>query len=350
MNKKILYSILCIILTFNLFTFCSYAEDVTEYVPELETEPGVETTSTGYNAAYEAFYAQIEQFANSGYDVYVNYTSDSVCDYGIVVDPDVDILAYTVSLKINTSYLPSGVEIYDDPATDIIDGIRIDGAEITSYTVPIDLSVPRDITVAVKLVYSDGVLGTLAMISDGNYDWSVLLQDPLILMQGAYYFIAALSLIISAIAAFKAKKKKVKTAEEIAAQVDAKVKEGCDNMSLLTAELLQQMFLPIFTEAVNSNKSVVKALTLSTSKNKEAPVALLDLLKEVSDVDTTKIIEEARESVLKNIADVDAKRELTRNILSQIATGTYQEVSDETDSTPKGSENSEPKTERKSVL
>lgn len=350
MSKKILYSILCIILTFSLFTFCSYAEDVTEYVPEFETELSGDSTDTGYNAAYEAFYAQIEQFANSGYDVYVNYTSDSVCKYGVVIDPIVDILKYNVSLKIDVSLLPSGVEVYDDPTTDIIDGIRIDGEEVTSYTVPVDLSVPRDITVAVKLVYSDGVLGTLAMISDGNYDWEVLLQDPLILMQGFYYGIAALSLIVSAIAAFKAKKKKVKTAEDIAAQVDAKVKEGCDNMSILTADLLQQTFLPILTEAVNSNKSVVKALTLSTSKNKEAPVALLDLLKEVSDVDTAKIIEEARESVLKNIADVDAKRELTRNILSQIATGTYQEVSNETDSAPEGSEESEPEIERKSVL
>jgi hypothetical protein len=84
--------------------------------------------------------------------------------------------------------------------------------------------------------------------------------------------------------------------------------------------------LPILNNVVDTNKAIIKAITVSTSKTKEAPVALLDILKEVSDVDIEKVIDEARQEVLKNIADTDARRASIRDVLERIANGTYQEV------------------------
>ena len=147
-------------------------------------------------------------------------------------------------------------------------------------------------------------------------------------MQIVYYAIAAISLIAGGLGVASSKKKKVKSAEDIAAIVDKRVKEGCDMFAIQYTELLNKNLLPVFHTIADTNKAVVKAITVSTSKAKEAPVALLDLLKEVSDVDVESVIESAREDVLKHIADLDAKRENVRNTLHHIADGTYQEVQD----------------------
>lgn len=328
-----------------MLTFTVFAEDTV--VDSTEPVDTSVSDDAGYSAAYDALYAQIKRFADSGYEVRVVYTSDSVRTSGLIVEPYVDALKLDVGVKISSN-LESGVKIYDDPSTEIIDGIRIDGAEITTYTPSLDFSKSQDIVVAVKLVYTDDLFGTFAKVSDGNYNYAELLQDPLMLIQILYYGIAAISLIVGGLGVLFSKKKKVKSADEIASKVEAKAKAGYDELKVLVAEVLQNQLAPILNSAVNSNKAVVKAITLSTSKSKEAPVALLDILQQVSDIDTSKIIDEAREQVLKNIADVDAKRELTRTILSQIANGTYQEVSDEavTDQQSSG----EPELETKSVL
>lgn len=326
MNKKVFSILLSVLFLISVFTFGTYAEG-TESVPK-STE-----TVTSPSSAYSEFVAKVEAYASTGYSNSIVYTSDSVKTQGITLEPYTDTVKFETGFTIKTD-LDLGIEIYDDPTTDVIEGVRVNGQEITSYTIPIDLNSPQNYIVDVRLVYSDGLAGTIAKISEGNFDWETVMQEPLLAMQILYYAIAALSIIIGGMGALSSKKKKVKTADEIAAKVDTRVKEGCETFAVAYSAVLKENLLPIFHTMVDTNKAVVKAITLSTSKSKEAPVALLDLLKDVSDVDVEKAIDDAREEVLKNIANTDAKRAAVRNVLSHIADGTYQEVRNVEESKP----------------
>ena len=334
MNKKVFSILLSILFLVSVYTFGTYAED-TEAVSE-STENAISTSS-----AYSEFVAKVEAYASTGYSKSVVYTSDSVKSQGISLEPYTDTVKFETGFTIK-EVLDLGIEIYDDPTTDVIEGIRVNGQEVTSYTIPIDLNNPQNYIVDVRLVYSEGFSGTIAKISDGKFDWETIMQEPLLAMQILYYAIAALSIIIGGTGALSSKKKKVKTADEIAAKVDARVQEGCETFAVAYSAVLKENLLPIFHTMVDTNKAVVKAITLSTSKSKEAPVALLDLLKDVSDVDVEKAIDDAREEVLKNIANTDAKRAAVRNVLSHIADGTYQEVHDVKESKPISEPESKP--------
>jgi hypothetical protein len=203
--------------------------------------------------------------------------------------------------------------------------------------VPIDLDNLQNYTVEIRLVYSEGVLGTLAKISDGNFNWNTLIEEPLLLMQGLYYILAAISVLAGSFTILISKRRRVKTSDEIASKVDERVHEGCETLSVAYASVLQDNLLPLLNTVVDTNQAVIKAITLSTSKSKEAPVALLDVLKTVSDVNIEQDIEHARQEVLKNIEDTDIKRVAIREALSRIAKGTYQEVhyEDSTQHVPK---------------
>jgi hypothetical protein len=275
--------------------------------------------------AYTKFISKLNEYASLGYTTNVKYTPDSVRNNGVLLEPYTDTLNLEAGFII-VSDLDAGVKIYDDPSTEIIDGIRVNGNTITSYKVPIDLDNPQHYIVNVKLDYADGILGSLAKISDGKFDWEVLMEEPVLLIQAGYYLIAAISLIVGGLGVATSKRKKVKTADEIACKVDERVHEGCETFAVAYSDVLKENLLPIFHEMVATNQAVIKAITLSTSKNKEAPVALLDVLKQVSDVDVEKAIDEAREDVLRNIALTDAKRAAIHNVLTHIADGTYQEV------------------------
>lgn len=352
MNRKVLTLILSILFLFSVFGLGTFAEDI------VETDV-VETTTVNVDNSvkYTEFVTKVEAYASTGYEPSVTYTSDSVAFEGILLEPYTDTLKFETGFIIKSN-LDFGIKIYDDPTTDTIEGIRVNGQEITSYTIPMDLNNPQDYSVQVRLVYSDGIAGTLAKISSGQFDWNTVIQEPLLLMQAVYYALAALSLIIGGLGAASSKKKKVRTADEIAAKVDERVREGCETFAVAYSAVLKENLLPVFHTMVDTNKAVVKAITLSTSKSKEAPVALLDLLKDVSDVDVEKAIDTAREEVLKNIANTDAKREAVRNVLSHIADGTYQEVHNvketgtisEPESKPEASEKTSEENETKSIF
>lgn len=330
--NKLLAILLSVLFIVNVLCISAYAEEelTTEVVEDTESTEDVETVPEepvvgAEPSAYDKFVAKVEAYASTGYEPTVAYTSDSVASQGVLLEPFADTLKFEVGFTIKTD-LPSGVEIYDDPTTPIIEGIRVNGAEISDYRVAIDLDTPKSYLVEVRLVYSEGLTGTIAKISSGDFDWRTIMEEPLLAMQVLYYAIAALSLIIGGIGAASSKKKKVKTANDIAAIVDARVKEGCEAFAIQYTDLLKSNMLPVFNTVVDTNKAVVKAITISTSKTKEAPIALLDVLKGISDVDVEKAIDDARQEVLKNIADTDAKRAAIQDVLSHIASGTYQEV------------------------
>lgn len=279
---------------------------------------------------YDTFLSKLETYTSTGFSNCVVYTVESVRNAGITLNP------YTDYVKLETGFiitpcLDLGVAVYDNPSTDVIEGIRVNGATVTSYTIPVDLDNLQNYTVEVKLVYTDGILGTLAKISDGKFDWNTFMEEPLLLMQGLYYILAAISVVTGSFTMLISKRKRVKTSEEIALKVDERIHEGCETLSVAYASVLQDNLLPLLNTVVETNQAVIKAVTLSTSKSKEAPVALLDVLRAVSDVNIEQDIEHARQEVLKNIEDTDIKRVAIREALSRIAKGTYQEVHYEND-------------------
>lgn len=330
MCRKILSILISILILFSILTvYVRASEDEVVVETSPDTEPA-DTPSTGgilSPTPYNIFMAQVEAYSTAGYENTLSYSPDSVISQGVSLNTYTDTVKLELGFIISTD-LPIGVEIYDDPSTPIIEGIRVNGETVTDLKVPINLIIPEDYFVDVRLVYSDGLAGTIAKISNGEFDWNTILEEPLLAMQLLYYVIAALSIIIGGFGIATSKRKKVKTADEIASQVDARVKEGCEIFAIQYADLLKSNMLPVFNTVVDTNKAVVKAITLSTSKSKEAPVALLDVLKAISDVDVEKDIDNARQEVLKNIANTDAKRAAMRATLATIAQGTYQEVHD----------------------
>lgn len=250
----------------------------------------------------------------------VKYTNDSIVKSGISYTLVVDPFTYIPTLSIIKD-LPFGYTIYDNPDTEIIEGIRIGGETVTSLK---DIFIPEldsYYAITVKIVYAEGIPGLIAKISDGTVTAEELLANPIILMQLAYYAIAALSIIIGGFGVLRSKKKKVKSADEIAALIDIRTKESIDDMQDKFMKMLDESLLPLVQKTVDTNKQIVKAVTLSTSKMKDAPVALLDTLKEIGDVDVNEMLESAKESVTKNIKRKDKEKEELVEALQNMAMG-----------------------------
>lgn len=251
-------------------------------------------------------------------DVNIIYTDDSVITSGIYTDGTVDVLSKQVLFIIDVD-LPAGYAVYDDPSTEYIDGIRLNGGTVNSYRVPIDHTQDVDFELVVRTVYAEGFLGTVAQMSDGTYNWTQLLENPIGLLMAAYYVLATVSVVVGIFAMFRGKNKKVKTADEIS----AKVHEAADAAA---TQAIEQKILPIVTAIQGTSQSLVKAFALTTSKSKEAPVALLDVLQTVSNADATAAIEEAKKRIAEDRANAEAEAQRTKELLNNIA-HTVQEVS-----------------------
>ncbi|MBO5709917.1 MAG: hypothetical protein J6R62_00110 [Rikenellaceae bacterium] len=251
-------------------------------------------------------------------DVNIIYTDDSVVTSGIYTDGTFDVLSKQVLFIIEVD-LPAGYVVYDDPSTEYIDGIRLNGQTVTSYRVPIDYTQDVDFELVVRTVYAEGFLGTVAQMSDGTYNWVQLLENPIGLLMAAYYVLATVSVVVGIFAMFRGKNKKVKTADEIS----TKVHEAADAAA---TQAIEQKILPIMTAIQGTSQSLVKAFALTTSKSKEAPVALLDVLQTVSNADATAAIEEAKKRIAEDRAKAEAETQRTKELLNNIA-HTVQEVS-----------------------
>ena len=245
----------------------------------------------------------------------VQYTSDSVVQDGILYDP-VKLEDGSIAIQLTEDF-DFGYKLYDDPETEIIDGIRINGQEVTSMLVT-DWDYTKPLTISVKTVYKSGIEGTLAQIADGTYDYSNLLSNPLMLMQTFYYLLAALSLIIGGFGLWKSRKAKSKTASEIASAVDARAKEAQEQSAEKILAMIQNSLTPAVQKMLISNGNVVKAMALSTSKTKESALALLDLLKDASDTDVSSIIENAKTVLNANSAAEEEAKQNTVAALDEI--------------------------------
>lgn len=250
-------------------------------------------------------------------DVNIIYTSDSVLQYGVYADSDIDVLNQQLLFVIDAD-LPSGYVIYDDPETDYIDGIRLNGNTVKSYRVPIDYTQDVDFELIVKVVYAEGFTGTLAQMSDGTYNWAQLLENPIGLIMALYYILATVSVVVGIFALWKGKSKKVKTSDEISKSVT----EAAHATAVKTIE---EQVLPVVTSFQTTAQALVKAFALTTSKSKEAPTALLDVLQNVSNMDAASAIEQAKELLANNRAAADAAHQEVLNTLNDIANTSQEE-------------------------
>lgn len=247
----------------------------------------------------------LEFINNANINVTINYTYDSALFDGMSYETYVDILTKEAGVKI-VDKLPIGYMIYDDLSTPHIEGIRVNGEAVTSLNIPIDITADAPttaFTVDVKLVYAEGLLGDIARICDGTYDWTSLLSNPIMVVQIVYYILAVLSVCIGIVAFLRNKNKSVKTADEIASKVSECASSELSKIREQVVEVVMAEATPVLNNIMTAAQNVVKAVALSTSTSKEAPIALLDTLKDVSSVDVSKIIDEVRENVSKSIEE-----------------------------------------------
>lgn len=300
-KTKLLGALICIVLV-----LCAFPIGLVASASELETPD-----NTVEEVVEPVWSDTALEFLNSSdINVVINYTYDSDVFKGLSYETYVDILTKEVGVKI-VDNLPIGYVIYDDLSTPYIEGVRVNGNTVESLSVPIDITAASPttaFTVDVKVVYAAGLLGDIARICDGTYDWTSLISNPIMVVQIVYYILAVLSVCIGIFAVLRNKNKTVKTADDIANAVSERASSEMSRIREQVVEVVMAEATPVLNNIMASAQNVVKAVALSTSTAKEAPIALLDTLKDVSNIDVSKIIDEVRESVLKHVEEsADAK-------------------------------------------
>lgn len=266
------------------------------------------------------------------------YTSDSVVSEGMRVQTYTDPISQQSGVELIPDF-GFGYTVYDDPETEIIDGIRINNAEVTSLRIPMSAeSFETVYTVAVRTVYVDGASGDLAQIFDGTFDYSRLLTNPVILFQVAYWIILIITAIAGLVAAIRNKSKRVKTSDEIADKVSERSDERDQHIIDVITGVVKAEILPLAQASVDSGKNAVKAIVLSNSKSKEAPAALLDVFKDSSELDVKDVVDDVRKNVEQFIKQQEAEHAEKAAMLHDIANHVIQEdVSDAKQSTEQAS-------------
>ena len=298
MKRKII-TFLCVIATLcMLFSVVAYAEDT----PLTESEGSETITAPAYSVTFE-------------------YAEDSTAKAGLSYETYFDMSLNEVGFKL-VNDLPIGHVIYDDPETSYIDGIRVNDTTVETLKFAVTDTTVTEYKVVVRTVYAEGLLGDIAKMSDGTYDWAQLLENPLVLLQLIYYAAAIISLIGGAIIASTGKKVKAKTSDEIADKVSDAAATSLQEIKREVTETVIQEATPILNRILSACEDVVKAATLATSKSKEAPLALLDVLHHAtSNTDTTELIGQIRQNVVTRLTkDTEAHEsnvETLRNIESR---------------------------------
>lgn len=262
-----------------------------------------------------------DAIASKPVTVTVKYSYDSVRSGNVTYETFTDLANGYAGFKIIED-LPMGYEIYDDPSTEYIEGIRVNGERVDSTKILIDYLSDKEsfeYTVEVKVVYADGILGDIARMNDGTYDWSELLSNPVVFLQIVYYGLALLSVTIGIFMLFKNKDKRVKTADEIASKVDTAARSTLEDIKTQVVETVLAEATPVLQNILDNIQNVVKAVTLSTSNAKEAPLALLDTLQNTANASVSKIIDEVRSNVEEHLSTIVADKEANLAALRSIA-------------------------------
>lgn len=253
------------------------------------------------------------------YEGSVNYkfTSDSVYkkDNILTVEVQKESDGYE-TLLLKQNYV-LGYEIYDNPETPYIDGLKVNDEFVTDWRVE-HFAVDLNHTITIKTVYSSGVDGMIASAKDG--DLSKILSNPLVLLQLGYYSLAAVSLIIGGFGLFKSRKLKLKSSEEIANAVTKQAELSKQNITDATIGILNNLVTPVFEKLKAQNQSIIEALVLAKSGKSEDIIAMIDLLKKSASEDISVITEQIKKSIeeANNLAD-KTKQEAIK-VIKEIST------------------------------
>lgn len=243
-------------------------------------------------------------------------SADSVSDS---VSYDITYDAVTEKNVLTLSVEDLGICIYDDSKTSYIDGIRINGETVDSLKFPIDIS--KENKIVVRTVYKEDFTGTLAQITDGTYDYTNLLTNPVGILITAYYVLAFVLTLGSVIAMFRGKNKKIKTSEDIANAVDTRAKEAFNLMSDKISEVLK----PFVQSMYDTQETIVEAVVLMNSKDPNSHLEALECLKKIASTDVMSAISKVGTELKSVITDTQTHKQHAIDNLTKIAETTQEE-------------------------
>lgn len=100
-----------------------------------------------------------------------------------------------------------GYEIYDNPDTPYIDGLKVDDEFVTDWKIE-RFTANLEHTITIKTVYSSGVDGMITAARDG--DLSKVFSNPLVLILIGCSLMVSGSIIVGSLILSKSKKTKIK--------------------------------------------------------------------------------------------------------------------------------------------
>lgn len=240
-------------------------------------------------------------------------------DTGDVVS---DTKYYTLNVKEN--YV-MGHDVFDDPNTEYVDGIKIDGKYLSSDWKVEDFNMDAEHVITVKTVYSNDVAGWFAMAKNG--DFSAIMSNPITVLQLGYYVLAGASVVLGGFGLLKSKKRKVKTADEIAGAVASKASVLEDQFANVTHEmeaqalsLVTDIVTPLVETLHKQNDTLIKATVLARNGDEVSTIALLDLLKETGAEGVADISEAVKKRIQESKAAAEqAKRDAIKAMKEAVA-------------------------------
>ena len=256
----------------------------------------------------------------------VEYTSDSVIVQGIGYDVHESSTEENIVVEITVD-LPLGYVVYDNPETAYIDGIKVNEEYLSSDYLVEHYDYTKPLTILVKTTYDKGIAGIVASMQDGNYDYSELLSNPIMVIQGLYYVLAALSIVLGGLGILKSKKYKATSSEQWKNAADQYLEAALNTSKEQTIKImldfLNTNILPVLKQALTNDQKIIQAIALQTSKDDKAPVAILNLLQEISNTaDTAKVINEAKQALEESKIAKDKALAETKQALEEIANST----------------------------
>ena len=302
-----------------VFTFNVYAEGSTD----------------SYSGLPDRITQFVKEMDTNGVKVNIEFTNDSAVKTGVYYDLKYDELKEQLYFELTTTF-SDGYTIYDALNTSYIDGVKVNNDFLATSNVPYRIVVTDptiSYNVLIKTVYSDSMAGTLAKIQDGKANILDLFESPTMLFQTAYYALAAISLIISTVLAIRYKKYKSKSSNEIATTtVNAVSEAGAQTKAELVdtvSNIVVEKVVPIIEACLKSNQNVIKAVAVSNSKSKDAPLTVLDILNDNSKINISDIIDSLKKQVSEKLNLEETKHAnvlgLVHSIVENIAEDTPKE-------------------------
>ena len=332
--RKFIALFVIVFLTLSVFCITSYAEASDSTQPPQDLPDGEASVRIP-----ERIQELISAIESNNTQYVIKFTGDSVCVEDVYLEPGYDELTERVYFDIVVD-LPEGYCIYNDDSTEYVDGIKINDEFLATSRLPhrVYITDPTlNYTVFVKTVYEDTLFGTFAKIYDGNATILDLFDNPLMLAQTIYYLLAIISVVVTIIVSVKYKKYKSKSSTEIAtetaAAVDTASAKSKDEIKTLITEVILTKMVPMIEACLQSNRDVVKAVAISNSKSKDAPLTILDLLGSNSQIGIADIVETLKAETEAAILAEDTAKANTLQMLHNIAEA-LEPTEDDTPETP----------------